>query len=95
MPGHPEEFADTDPGVIEVWMDLLSRKTPGERIAMAFELSDFAVRVAESGVRARYPEASEREIFLRSAALRLPRDLVIRAYGWDPETPLNSNEHAR
>jgi len=48
-------------------MDLLRRKTPGERIALAFELSDFAVRVAESGVRAKYPEASEREIFLRSA----------------------------
>ena len=57
---------------------------------MAFELSDFAVRMAESGVRARYPEASEREVFLRSAALRLPRDLMIRAYGWDPETPFQS-----
>src|SRR5580692_1470131 len=85
MAGHPEEFADTDPGVMKVWMDLLRRKTPGQRITMAFELSDFAVRVDESGVRSRYPEASEREIFLRSAALRLPRDLMIRAYGWDPE----------
>lgn len=41
--------------------------------------------MAESGVRANHPEASEREIFLRAAALRLPRDLMIRAYGWDPE----------
>ena len=55
---------------------------------MTFELSDFAVRMSESGVRARDPEASEREIFLRSAALRLPRDLMIRAYGWDPETEI-------
>jgi len=61
---------------------------------MAFELSDFAVRVAESGVRARYPDASEREIFLRSAALRLSRDLMIRAYGWDPETEFKPAEHA-
>jgi hypothetical protein len=75
---------------MEVWLDMLRAKTPGERILMAFELSDFAVRVAESGVRVRYPEASEREIFLRSAALRLPRDLMIRAYGWDPETPFQS-----
>lgn len=91
----PDEFADTDPRAMEVWLGLLRRKTPGERIAMAFELSDFAVRVAESGVRARYPEASEREIFLRSAALRLPRDLMIRAYGWDPETAFNPDEHTR
>jgi hypothetical protein len=95
MAGHAEQFADTDPRVLDVWMDLLRRKSPGERIVMAFELSDFAVRVAESGVRARHPEASEREIFLRSAALRLSRDLMIRAYGWDPETPFNSDEHAR
>lgn len=87
MKPHPEEFADTDPRAMEVWLALLRKKTPGERIAIAFELSDFAVRVAESGVRARYPGATEREIFLRSAALRLSRDLMIQAYGWDPETP--------
>jgi hypothetical protein len=85
-----EDFTDTDPRVMEVWLDMLRAKTPGERILMAFELSDFAVRMAESGVRERYPEASEREIFLRSAALRLPRDLMIRAYGWDPQTPFQS-----
>ena len=92
---HPEEFADTDPRVLDVWLKLLREKTPGERIAMAFELSDFAVRVSESGVRVRYPGASEREIFLRSAALRISRDLMIRAYGWDPETPFDQNEHTR
>jgi len=91
---HPEEFTDTDPRAMEVWLELLRQKTPGERMMMAFELSDFAVRVAESGVRARYPEASEREIFLRAAALRLSRDLMIRAYGWDPETPFKPDEHA-
>ena len=90
MPEHPEEFADTDPRAMEVWLNLLRAKTPGERMLMAFELSEFAVAMSESGVRARYPEASEREIFLRSAALRLPRDLMIRAYGWDPETPIPS-----
>jgi len=95
MTRHPEEFMDTDPSAMEIWLGLLRRKTPGERIAIAFDLSDFAVRLSESGVRARFPEASEREIFLRSAALRLPRDLMIRAYGWDPETPFNSDEHTR
>jgi hypothetical protein len=81
---HPAEFSDTDPRVMRVWLELLRAKTPDERMAMAFELTDFALKVAESGVRARYPDASEREIFLRCAALRLPRELMIRAYGWDP-----------
>jgi len=83
MGSHPAEFSDTDPRAMEVWLGVLRGKTIGERILMAFELSDFAIRFAESGVRARYPEASEREIFLRAAALRLPRELMIRAYGWD------------
>jgi hypothetical protein len=60
-------------------------QTPGERIAVAFELSDFAIRMTESDVRANYPGASERESFLRTVALRLPRDLMIRTYGWDPD----------
>jgi len=32
-----------------------------------------------------HPEASDREVFLRVAARHLPRDLMIRAYQWDPE----------
>lgn len=90
MPQHPEEFTDTDPRAMEVWLDLLRRKTPGERIEIALSLTDFALRMAESGIRAAHPEASEREIFLRAAALRIPRDLMIRAYGWDPEADGNA-----
>jgi hypothetical protein len=89
-----EPYSDTDPRAMEVWMDILRRKTPGERIAMALEMSEFAVRLSVSGVRARYPGASEREIFLRAAALRLPRELMIRAYGWDPESPFPADENA-
>jgi hypothetical protein len=88
MTRHPPDFTDTDPRAMEVWLGVLRAKTPGERIDVALNLTDFALRMAESGVRANHPHASEREIFLRAAALRLPRDLMIRAYGWDPE--LNS-----
>ena len=40
--------------------------------------------MAKQGVRMRYPEAVEREAFLRAVATRLPRELMLRAYGWDP-----------
>jgi hypothetical protein len=82
---HPADFTDTDPRAMEVWLGVLRGKTPGERIAVALNLTDFALRMAESGVRANHPHASDREIFLRAAALRLPRELMIRAYGWDPD----------
>lgn len=32
-----------------------------------------------------YPEADEREVFLRVAARRLDRESMIKAYGWDPD----------
>lgn len=85
MAQHPEDFTDTDPRAMEVWLELLRAKTPGEKIEMTFALTGFAMQMAQSGVRERYPEASEREVFLRTAALRIPRELMIKAYGWDPE----------
>lgn len=76
---------------MEIWLAALRAKTHGERLLMVFEMSEFAVKMSEAGLRARHPEASEREMFLRSAALRLPRDLMIRAYGCDPELAFEDN----
>ncbi|HXP83522.1 MAG TPA: hypothetical protein VN841_02310 [Bryobacteraceae bacterium] len=82
---HPEEFQDTEPHALEVWLELLRSKTPGERIAATLGLTSFALQMSEMGVRRMHPEASDREVFLRVAARHLPRDLMIRAYKWDPE----------
>ena len=87
---HPPEFTDTDPRAMEVWLGLLRRMTPGERIAATLGLTSFALRTSAAGVRTAYPEADDREVLLRVAARYLPRDLMIRAYKWDPE----ANGHA-
>ena len=83
---HPEEFTDTDPRAMEVWLELIRQKPPGERLATTLSLADLALKMAEAGVRKMHPEAPDREVFLRVAARHLPRELMIRAYGWDPET---------
>lgn len=89
MPGPPHPDADfirdTDPQALEVFYELQRRRTPEQKLADVFDLSEGLFGLAMTGVRLRYPAASEREVFLRAAALRLPRDLMIRAYGWDPE----------
>lgn len=41
-----------------------------------------ALQTAE--IRRLYPDASDREVFLRAAARRLGPELVRKAYGWDP-----------
>lgn len=71
---------------MEVWLDLLRQKTPGQRVSATLGLTDLTFKMAEAGVRALYPDASCRDVFLRAAARRLSRELMLRCYGWDPES---------
>jgi hypothetical protein len=76
---------------MEVWLDLLRRMPVGDKITAALSVSQIALNASEAGVRLAYPNADDREVFLRTAARHLSRDLMIRAYGWDPsadEDPL-------
>jgi len=91
MKKHPPEFTDTDPRAMEVWLDSMRRMTPGERLATALDLTNFALQISAAGVRLAFPEADEQEVLMRVAARHLPRDLMIRAYKWDPD----ANGHAR
>jgi hypothetical protein len=90
MPQHPPDYTDTDPRAMEVWLELLRRMPPGDRLGTALQLSGFALQMGEAGVRSRYPEAEDREILVRVAASYLPRELMISAYGWDPEADVNT-----
>ena len=68
-----------------MYIELHRKMTPGERLARMFELCAFHEGLQRSSVRQMYPEADEREVFLRVAARRLNRDMMIRVYGWDPD----------
>jgi hypothetical protein len=51
----------------------IQRKRPvGQKLGL-FE-------TVKAGIRLRYPEADEREVFLRAVASRVSRELMIRAY---------------
>lgn len=83
---HPADFVDdTDPKALEVFYELQRQRSPAQKLEDVFELSEWMFQLQEAGVRLRYPGISDREVFLRAAALRIPRDLMIKAYGWDPE----------
>ena len=82
---HPEEYIDA---VSKAWREVQGQMSPAEKFELTFQLTEAAMMLIEDSVRASYPSASEREIFLRAAARRLPRHLMIRAYGWDPESDI-------
>jgi hypothetical protein len=68
-----------------VLIELRRRMTFSERFRQVLEISEMVLRGCEDRVRREHPEASEREVFLRAAALRLGNDTVRRVYGWCPE----------
>ena len=83
---HPADFAaDTDPKALAAFFELQRQRSPAQKLEDVFELSEWMFELQKAGVRLRYPDAGEREVFLRAAALRIPRELMINAYGWDPE----------
>ena len=84
MTVHPREFQDTDPETMKVWLELLRKKPPGEKLAAALSASDLLLAFYEMGVREQFPSAGEEEVRARVAARHLPRELVIAVYGWDP-----------
>ena len=76
---------DTSPEAEEAYFSILRKRSPGERVLAAARLTQTVNALALAGIRERYPQADERELFLRLAALRLGRRAVIDAYGWDPD----------
>ena len=75
---------DTSPEALAVFYEIQRRRPPEQKLADTFDLSQGLFEFVKSGIRTRHPAADEREVFLRAVATRLPRELMIRAYGWDP-----------
>ena len=55
--------------------------SPSEKLERTFQYSEFMRSLAEGGLRRRYPDASDREIFLREARQRLGVILFRKVYG--------------
>jgi len=82
---HPPDYTDTDPRAMEVWLQLQREMNPADKLISILDASGLILQMYEAGVRLQYPGAGDREVLVRVAARHLPRELVIRAYGWDPE----------
>ncbi|MGE0431557.1 MAG: hypothetical protein AB7K09_08855 [Planctomycetota bacterium] len=84
MPEQPL-FSDTPLHVEHILLDLYRRMTPAQRAAKMLAMCRAAGELAAAGVRRQYPDASEEELRLRTAARWLPADLMRKAYGFDPD----------
>jgi hypothetical protein len=75
---------DTSAQALAVFYEIQRQRTVGQKLVDVFDLSEGLFETVKAGIRIRYPEADEREVFLRAVANRVSRELMIRAYGWDP-----------
>ena len=73
--------ADTSQEAWKVFLECQRRLTPSEKVRRAYELSDMLRRLNAAGIRLRYPQASEQEVFLRVTRQALGAELFRRAYG--------------
>jgi hypothetical protein len=73
--------ADTSPEAWNVYLDLQRKLSPAEKFRQAFEWSEVVGQFAEAGMRQRYPNADDREIFLRVARIKLGPELFHKVYG--------------
>jgi len=78
-------FADTDPRAEEVLLALARSRPAWEKLAAICRMWAAQIRLAELGLRARYPQADEKERRKRLCALLHGREVALRVFGWDPE----------
>jgi hypothetical protein len=76
--------SDTTPDAQRMLFERM-RQLPGwKRLALAFELTQATRQLVLSDIRHRFAGAGDEEIRRRFIARVLPREDVIRAYGFDP-----------
>ena len=85
MNGEKPLYPDTSFAVERVLVEGYRKMSIQEKYRITTEMQCAGMQMAYDNVRRRYPDADEAEIKLRAASLWLPRDLMIKAFGWDPE----------
>ena len=83
--GYRTQSLDTPYEVERQQIDLLRDLPVWRKAEILSSLCRGVQELALAGIRSRYPNADERELFLRLAARRLDRETMVRVYGWDPE----------
>jgi hypothetical protein len=71
---------DTTPDIEKRQIDRWREMSPVEKAALVSAAARTTRQLAVAGIRQRYPEASERDRFLRLAMLTLGSDLAIAVY---------------
>jgi hypothetical protein len=76
---------DTTPEAQRKQYELMRKLSPEQKLSLAFNLTETMRQLVLADLYHRYPQADSEEIRRRFIARVLPREDVIRAYGFDPK----------
>ena len=76
--------SDTSPDAQRKHYEMMRSVPAWKRLALAFELTQATRRLILANLEHRFPKADQGEIRRRFIARVLPREDVIRAFGFDP-----------
>jgi len=76
---------DTTPEAQRKQIELMRKLSPEQKLSLAFSLTETMRQLVLADLHHRYPQADSEEIRRRFIARVLPREDVIRAYGFDPK----------
>lgn len=79
--GPTDTSRDVERRMLEHWR----HATPGQRLERVLSIGRSVNELTRAYLRKQYPTATAREIELRLAARSIDRELMIRAFGWDPD----------
>lgn len=71
---------DTPLEIEEVQLALWRKMTPQDKMRLISGICQAVNEAAREGLRRRHPHASDRELFLRMALLRLGHELAVEAF---------------
>ena len=74
-------YSDTHPKMEALQIQLWRQASPTRKMQMLAQLNASARTLALTGLRSRYPQASEAELRRRLADLLLGEELALRVYG--------------
>jgi hypothetical protein len=80
----PPKGSDTPLAIAERMLEHWRRASWDDKLDRMFGMAELVNTLARAELKARYPEATEREITLRLASRTLDRETMIKAFDWDP-----------
>jgi len=78
-------ISDTSQKAVKILVEGYRRMSPGQKMECVCNMTNTVLHVALARIRKYHGNISEREQRLRLASLWLDREVMIKAFNWDPD----------